>query len=179
MIGLRKYLLFFLISSTWAAQENTEVVRRGLEGSLSHTLLRTLQNSGESPHNSGDLLGCGSCLSNLKIGDFGPISVSNSSSSCVWLLHTKESAEIELTCHTVRTGDSCRLSQGEVNMDNVLIIAPTWQFTRSWVYCGRATERLGTISHLSTCNKMAIIYKGDGGAGGEVDCRYHIYPTYK
>ena len=25
-----------------------------------------------------------------------------------------------------------RLSQGDVDMDNVLIIAPTWQFTRSW-----------------------------------------------
>ena len=68
------------------------------------------------------------------------------------------------------TADTCKLSQdmSPTTMENVLIIAPTWQFTRSWysllqvqvctvhcrVYCGRATERLGTITHLSTCNKV-------------------------
>jgi len=179
MSSFPSFVLFLVFASASRAQEELEVVRRGVEGSLSHTLLHTLQNAGGSPHNSSDLLGCGACLSNLKVNDFGTISVSNASSSCVWLLHTKECAEIELTCHTVKTGDSCRLSQGDIDMDNVLIIAPTWQFTRSWVYCGRATDRLGTISHLSTCNKMAIIYKGGGGVGGEVDCRYRVYPTYK
>ena len=141
------------ISNIYHGTPPQEVVRRGVEGSLSHTLLHTLQvlldkdkvffislyfyksisligiyptqrdvqNAGGSPHNSSDLLGCGACLSNLKVtiqcsykailihqnysflvilfdsqltdasqvNDFGTISVSSTSSSCVWLLHTK------------------------------------------------------------------------------------------
>ena len=38
------------------------VARKAILPSVNST-----QNSGESPHNSGDLLGCGSCLSNLKV----------------------------------------------------------------------------------------------------------------
>ena len=45
------------------------VARKAILPSLNST-----QNSGESPHNSGDLLGCGSCLSNLKVTILGKLS---------------------------------------------------------------------------------------------------------
>ena len=49
-----------------------------------------------------DFYGCGSCLSNLKIGDSGVISSPyNSSDSCVWLLHTTQAAEIQIVCTSV------------------------------------------------------------------------------
>ena len=133
-----------------------------------------------------------------QVNDFGTISVSSASSSCVWLLHTKvvnkHSLDTKyyilylilrrfdlfsswgmsnwfiyvpygtntrnpprLSSHAtqlkreilagalftswtiwipIRTTapypSPSRLSQGDVDMDNVLIIAPTWQFTRSW-----------------------------------------------
>ena len=59
----------------------------------------------------------------------------------------------------------------------VLIISPTWQFTKSWVYCGQATTRLGTITHISTCNKMAVIYRADTRDQGEFTCSFHVIKT--
>eukprot|EP00091_Calanus_sinicus_P007432 TRINITY_DN18495_c0_g1_i1.p1 TRINITY_DN18495_c0_g1~~TRINITY_DN18495_c0_g1_i1.p1 ORF type:complete len:198 (-),score=53.35 TRINITY_DN18495_c0_g1_i1:102-695(-) len=132
-----------------------------------------------------DFYGCGSCLSNLKIGDSGVISSpNNSSASCVWLLHTTQAAEIQIVCTSVNL-PQCKAvdSSGSTPAwSNVLIISPTWQFTKSWVYCGRATDRLGAITHISTCNKMAVIYRADNKDNteqGEFTCSYQVIKTYK
>jgi len=45
------------------------------------------------------------------------------------------------------------------NLDNVLLISPSWDFTKSFVYCGRATERLGLVTHISHCGRMTVIYR--------------------
>merc|ERR1719474_1693996 len=93
----------------------------------------------------------------------------NSSHSCVWLLHTTQEAEIQIVCTSVHL-PQCKATDkaGTIpSWNTVLIISPTWQFTKSWVYCGQATNRLGPITHISTCNKMAVIYRADNMDQGE------------
>ena len=55
------------------------------------------------------LYGCGSCLSRLRPGSRGTIT-SSGNSSCVWLLHTDTTAEIQLVCRQINL-PSCKVSR--------------------------------------------------------------------
>eukprot|EP00090_Calanus_glacialis_P043392 TRINITY_DN76819_c0_g1_i1.p1 TRINITY_DN76819_c0_g1~~TRINITY_DN76819_c0_g1_i1.p1 ORF type:complete len:195 (-),score=42.29 TRINITY_DN76819_c0_g1_i1:95-679(-) len=189
------FLNLILIGDSVLCQANTmdeeTVVRQGVDTFTSKLILqdirqgpylRSSQTLDDAESFRTDFYGCGSCLSNLKIGDSGVISSPhNSTDSCVWLLHTTQSAEIQIVCTSVNL-PQCKAVDSSVAWSNVLIISPTWQFTKSWVYCGRATDRLGAITHISTCNKMAVIYRADSKdltGLGEFTCSYQVVKTYK
>ncbi|XP_023345236.1 uncharacterized protein LOC111714375 [Eurytemora carolleeae] len=155
----------------------------GIDTETSQVILEDIKNNSNSFMDRS--LGCGECLSNLKIGQSGVIEspVGESINNCVWLLHTETDAEISLTCDIINlpncltTGDPTKIP----TWSDILIISSTWKFTDSRVYCGQATDRLGYVHHISTCNRMALVFRSEAGLpeGYGFKCRWNINSIWK
>ena len=66
-------------------------------------------------------------------------------------------------------------SGGIPSLDNVLLISPSWDLTQSWLYCGRATERLGLVTHISYGGRMTVVFRhSQHQAGASVLCTYTV-----
>merc|ERR1719397_133454 len=139
------------------------------------------------------LYGCGGCLANLQAGAAGTLQAGAAGQGCLWLLHTargsregsgsgagENSAEhrlqVRLTCDEISL-PPCR-PDTQAGLDTALIVSPDWQLSRSLLYCGAATARLGTQTTNSTDGRMAVIFRRGAGQATEArfSCRYEVLP---
>ena len=82
---------------------------------------------------------------------------------------------IRLTCTTLHL-ESCGEMDREAPMwKDYLIISPSWDFRKSWVYCGQAVT-VNSLTHTSLCDKMAITFRSNGNAAGlqGFECSYQV-----
>ena len=93
-----------------ASELGGTVVRQGVDSLHTKLLLDEIAQSAELPARTlqPNFYGCGSCLSRLRPGSRGTI-YNSGNSSCVWLLHTDTTAEIELVCRQINL-PSCKVS---------------------------------------------------------------------
>ena len=64
------------------------------------------------------------------------------------------------------------------SLDNVLLISPGWDLTKSWLYCGPATERLGLVTHISYGGRMTVVYRhSQAWPAAAVHCTYSVIST--
>ena len=50
--------------------------------------------------------------------------------------------------------------------------------TKSWLYCGPATERLGLVTHISYGGRMTVVYRhSQAWPAAAVHCTYSVMST--
>merc|ERR1711874_132266 len=145
---MRSFLVFNLflsgiLFSRFLTSDMEPVMTVGVDTINTRILLEEITQSAEpvrdrqSPLLEPDYYGCGSCLSRLRPGSTGTIN-NYGNSSCLWLLHAEDRrTEIQLVCRHINL-PSCKSrasSGGLPSLDNVLLISPGWDLTKSWLYC--------------------------------------------
>ncbi len=129
-----------------------------------------------------DVANCGFCSMTLKAGDKGEIASPGwpdepypSNSACLWALGATGDARIRLRCDQIDLPPNRPMNGDSPDWNDVLIVSPTFKFTKSWAYCGHATKGQ-TVVHESLCNHMAVSFKSDGIDDGKkgFHCTYEV-----